>query len=192
MIIAQTILLTKYGKFKVSYHQFKNKFCISFSKGQLDKKIPIVRIHSSCLFGEAFHSMHCDCDYQLTQTMKLIEENKAGIIIYSYNEGRGIGLKRKIQTMEIERTKKVDTVEAFKFLGFKKSDYRDYKIEVRALRELKINRKIRTFSGNPQKLEALKGGGFKVIELISGEPLDISILAKKERLTKQEKMGYVY
>jgi len=192
MIKAQTVLKTKYGNFKVSYHQFKNKSCISFSHGNLSKRIPIVRIHSSCLFGEGFHSLHCDCDYQLTETMKLIEKNKSGIIIYSYKEGRGIGLKRKIQAMEIEKIRKCDTVEAFKILGLKKYDYRDYKIEINALRELKIKKKIKTFTGNPNKLKALIKAGFKITEKLSGEPLNVSRIAEKERLTKQEKMGYIY
>lgn len=192
MIKSQTILSTKYGKFKVSYHQYKNKFCISFSKGKINKKIPIIRIHSSCLFGEAFHSLHCDCDYQLTETMKLIEKNKSGVLVYSYKEGRGIGLKNKIKAMEIERIKKIDTVEAFRELGLKKYDYRKYVIEIKALKELRINKKIKTFSGNPNKISILKKAGFKIIEILSGKPLDISITAEKERITKQKKMGYIY
>ena len=190
-ITATTVLDTEFGKYTVNYHEIKGKTCVSFSYGNL-KKNPIVRIHSACLFGEAFHSLQCDCAHQVSKTMGLIQENDSGVIVYSYQEGRGIGLKNKIKAMEIERTRKVDTIEAFKEIGLKKPDYRDYKIEVEALKELSLSEKIKTFSGNPKKIEALKNAGFDVERVIPEKPLDLSDKAKSEREVKVKKLGYKY
>ncbi|MCA9485263.1 MAG: hypothetical protein KC506_00265 [Nanoarchaeota archaeon] len=191
-ITTQTIIETDFGKFKVSFHKSKKSSCISFSYGDLKKGNPIIRIHSACLFGEAFHSRHCDCFHQLTATMKRIKEHGCGVIVYSYNEGRGIGIENKIKSMELERTKKVDTVEAFKLLGFDRPDYRDYKIEVNSLIELGVSKGIQTFTGNPAKLKSLRDGGFKVEKIYSDKPLKLTKLARSERETKEKKMGYDY
>jgi len=174
-ITASTIIKTEFGDFKVD----------------LQHNEPIVRLHSACLFGEAFRSLHCDCSHQITETMRLIQENGNGVIIYSYQEGRGIGLKNKIKAMEVERTNKVDTVEAFKKLGFK-TDYRDYKIEIKALKELNLNKKIKTFSGNPKKIEALEKEGYIIERIIPEKPLNLNEIANKERMTKTKKLGYKY
>jgi len=95
-ITASTIIKTRFGDFQVSFHETESGDCVSFSQGKLTKGKPIVRLHSACLFGEVFHSLHCDCLRQVTQTMALIQKNKCGVIVYSYQEGRGIGLKRKV------------------------------------------------------------------------------------------------
>ena len=125
-ITATTLLNTEYGNFKVSYHEHGNEFCVSFSYGDITKNDPIVRFQSSCLFGESFHSLMCDCKQQLDKSLELIKTNGDGIILYSYKEGRGIGLKSKILSMEIERVQNVNTFEAFKALGLDKTDYRYY------------------------------------------------------------------
>lgn len=119
-IVSSTILKTKFGKFKVCYHRTKYGDCVSFPKGNISKGILLLRIHSACLFGEVFNSLHCECEKQLEKTMRLIKKNRRGVIIYSYQEGLGIGLKKKIEAMEIQRLEKCDTVSAFKKLGFKK------------------------------------------------------------------------
>lgn len=184
MITASTIIKTEFGNFKVSYHKFRNKICVSFSYGDLRKNEPIVRFHSVCLFGEAFHSSHCDCRHQIIKVMSLIQTNGSGVIIYSYEEGRSIGLENKIKAMELERTEKLDTVEAFKKLGFDKADCRDYDTEIKALKELNLAKKIKTFSSNPYKIKGLEMAGYIVEKIIPEEPLDLSDIAKKEREIK--------
>ncbi|MBI5803842.1 hypothetical protein HY450_01210 [Candidatus Pacearchaeota archaeon] len=191
-IVASTIIKTEFGNFKVCFHETEKGSCVSFSQGDLSKDNPIVRFHSACLFGEIFHSLHCDCHHQLTETMALIHKNKCGVIIYSYQEGRGIGLKKKIEAMEIQRMENCDTVEAFKKLGFGKSDFRDYETEIQALKDLKVAKKIQSFSGNPVKDKVLKKAGFTITEILNIDDKNLSQIAKEEIKTKIEKMGYKY
>ena len=97
MITSQTPLLTKAGKFIVSYHKIGCEFCISLSVDENMENVPIVRVHSSCLFGESFGALDCDCFDQLRGALDLIARNGHGALIYKYQEGRGIGIENKIK-----------------------------------------------------------------------------------------------
>jgi|SRR3989344_3021501 len=191
-IATSTIIRTAFGNFKVCFHETEKGSCVSFSQGDLSKDNPIVRFHSACLFGEAFHAIDCDCYHQLAESMALIHKNNCGVIIYSYQEGRGIGLKKKIEALEIQRIESCDTVEAFKKLGFEKSDFRDYWAEVQALKDLKVAKKIQSFSGSPIKDKALRKAGFTITKILKIDDKDLSKFAKEEIKTKIEKMGYNY
>ena len=191
-IKSSTIIQTSFGPFKVSYHSITNLSCVSFSFGDITKGTPIVRFHSACLFGEAFHSLHCDCNHQLTETMRMIKKNGNGVIVYSYQEGRGIGLEKKIEAMEIERTTECDTVEAFKILGIDKPDMRDYKAEIEALKELNLSKTIHSFSGNPTKRKVLEDAGYIIKNEYEVEAGKVNEIALKEMKTKKDKLGYTY
>lgn len=159
--ILSTELITKSGRFKVGYHKFNGELCLSLSYGDITKPNPIVRLHSSCLFSEAFRSIDCDCNLQLTYAMDLIAKKGSGVIIYLFQEGRGHGLDKKIQAMEVERAKKIDTVEAFNELHFD-LDPRKYDIAIKALKKLQVNKSIVLATNNPRKKNQLEKGGFKV------------------------------
>lgn len=91
--------------------------------------------------------------------MRFIKRHGRGVIVYSYQEGRGIGIEKKIKEMEIQRTKGYDTVEAFKKLKLTKLDYRDYNESIDAFKDLRVSRKIMSFSDNPRKIKKLEGAG---------------------------------
>lgn len=191
-ITAKTIIQTGFGPFNVSYHKIDDNEFVSFYYGDVTTGNPIVRIHSACLFGEAFHSSHCDCSHQLTETMRVIVQNGSGVIIYAYDEGRGIGLENKIKAMEIERVEGIDTVEAFKRLGFSEPDLRNFGLEVKVLQDLNVSKIIRSFSSNPRKRRALELADYTIIEELEIPPDKLGALALKEKQTKKDKMGYSY
>src|SRR5580698_7583519 len=85
-----------------------------------------VRIHSSCVFSESFHTIDCDCSDQLNDAIKSIGKEK-GVIIYLFEEGRGVGLKKKIEAIRIQKELGLNTAEAFERLGFK-SDERSFEL----------------------------------------------------------------
>jgi len=187
-ITHSTVLPLRYGLFQISYHKFEEGDCVSVSYGNLTDSEPIVRFHSSCLFGESFHSLHCDCADQLSSTLKLIKKNGSGVILYQYVEGRGIGLENKIKALEIQRTQKVNTVEAFRLLGFK-PDIRTYEREIASLHDLQINNTIKIAGQNPRKAKALTAAGFTIAEVVH----PIIRLTKyniAELLVKRDLMGY--
>jgi len=154
--------------------------------GDLRDGVPLLRIHSQCLTGEALGSLRCDCRGQLEGAMSSIAEQGFGLVIYLHQEGRGIGLMAKLQAYALQ-DQGLDTIEANEALGFD-ADCRDFSLAVAVLHELKV-RQVRLMSNNPQKVEALAKGGIEVIELIACEappsPYALSYLR-----TKKKKMGH--
>jgi 3,4-dihydroxy 2-butanone 4-phosphate synthase / GTP cyclohydrolase II len=119
----------------------------------------LVRMHSRCLTGDVFHSMRCDCGWQLDRAMELIEKAGRGIVVYLDQEGRGIGLLNKLKAYALQ-DQGADTVEANERLGFK-PDLRDYGIGAQILLDLGL-RSIRVLTNNPKKLVGLEGYGLRV------------------------------
>ena len=154
--------------------------------GDLRNQAPLLRIHSQCLTGEVLGSLRCDCRGQLEHAMSAIADEGSGLVIYEYQEGRGIGLMAKLRAYALQ-DKGLDTVEANHALGFD-TDYRDFSLAVAVLHELEV-RQVRLLSNNPQKVEAVTKGGIEVIELIACEappsPYALSYLR-----TKKKKMGH--
>ena len=120
-------------------------------------------MHSSCLTGDVFGSCRCDCGAQLHESMRMIDKEGKGVIVYLSQEGRGIGLMNKLHAYKLQE-EGLDTVEANVKLGFA-PDERDYGVGATILRELGV-RNIRLLTNNPQKRAALEGYGLKIVENI--------------------------
>jgi GTP cyclohydrolase II len=159
---------------------------LAMTLGDLQDGVPLLRIHSQCLTGEALGSLRCDCRGQLEVAMSTIAEEGFGLVIYLHQEGRGIGLMAKLQAYALQ-DRGLDTIEANEALGFD-ADCRDFSLAVAVLHGLKI-RQVRLMSNNPQKVEALAKGGIEVIERIACEaapsPYALSYLR-----TKKKRMGH--
>jgi len=147
----------------------------------------LVRVHSECLTGDVFGSERCDCGDQIRQSLRLIDEQGRGVLIYMHQEGRGIGLTNKIKAYALQDQGR-DTVEANLELGFKE-DLRDYGIGAQILRELGVE-KISLLTNNPRKITGLEVYGVKVVERVPLEvqPRDTTIHYLR---TKQTKLGHL-
>ena len=154
--------------------------------GDLQDRVPLLRIHSQCLTGEVLGSLRCDCRGQLEVAMSTIAEQGFGLVIYLHQEGRGIGLMAKLQAYALQ-DRGLDTIEANEALGFD-ADCRDFNLAVAVLHELKV-RQVRLMTNNPQKVEALTNGGIEVIEMIACEAPP-SPYALPYLRTKKKKMGH--
>ncbi|MGA1791360.1 MAG: bifunctional 3,4-dihydroxy-2-butanone-4-phosphate synthase/GTP cyclohydrolase II [bacterium] len=188
--VAQFSLPTKFGEFKAfAYHsEIEVETHIAMIKGEWKKDEPVlVRVHSSCLTGDAFGSLRCDCGEQLHQAMAMVNEAGKGVILYMNQEGRGIGIMHKLMAYELQDNGK-DTVEANEALGFE-ADLREYGIGAQILADLGV-RKIRLLTNNPKKIVGLEGYGMEVVErvpiLIPPSNSNIEYLK-----TKKEKMGHL-
>ena len=125
--------------------------------------IPLVRIHSECLTGDAFGSLKCDCGPQLKHAMDCIQEEGCGAIVYLRQEGRGIGLHAKIKAYALQDLG-LDTLDANLALGLP-ADGRDYEIAAKLLLEMGID-EVRLMTNNPHKINGLKRHGIRVHERV--------------------------
>lgn len=148
---------------------------------------PLVRIHSECLTGDAFHSLKCDCGAQLKKSMELIQKEGAGAIVYLRQEGRGIGLESKIQAYALQ-DRGYDTLDANLALGLP-ADARDYEIAATMLKKKSVT-SVRLMTNNPLKVKGLRDNGITVSDRVS----HISGLCESNRdylNTKKARMGHL-
>jgi GTP cyclohydrolase II len=190
--MASTRLPTTFGVFdligfeRANMDKRKTESALLLMLGDLQNRAPLLRMHSQRLTGEVLGSLRCDCRGQLELAMSAIADEGSGLVIYEYQEGRGIGLMAKLKAYALQ-DKGLDTIEANQALGFD-PDCRDFSLAVAVLHELKVWQ-VRLLSNNPQKVEALTRGGIEVIERIACEAPP-SPHALPYLRTKKEKMGH--
>ena len=176
-------LPSKFGNFKVKAFKEGNKEHLVIYKENLDD-IPMVRVHSECLTGDAIGSLKCDCRDQLEYALKLAEQTN-GMVIYLRQEGRDIGLLNKINAYALQ-DKGLNTIEANHQLGFE-ADERTYEMVTFILNHFQISR-IKLLTNNPLKIKALSE-----IEVVERVPIimDTNIYNEDYLDVKKEEMGHL-
>lgn len=182
----EAFLPTESGSFKAIPFIQKSDHLehVALIKGTWEEDEPIlVRMHSSCLTGDVFGSCRCDCGNQLHESMRMIEKEGKGVIVYLNQEGRGIGIFNKLHAYKLQEDG-LDTVEANIKLGFGADD-RDYGVGASILREIGV-KNLRLLTNNPQKRVALEGYGLKIVEnvpiVIAPNKYSLKYLQTKEQL----------
>jgi len=180
-------LPSRFGEFKVkAFKESSQDGCkehLVIYKENLEE-IPIVRVHSECLTGDAIGSLKCDCRDQLEYALELAN-NTNGMVIYLRQEGRNIGLLNKINAYALQ-DEGLDTVEANHQLGFR-ADERTYEMVTYILHHFNIH-KIKLLTNNPAKINSIDD-----IEIVQRVP----IIMKPNKYnthyldTKKDKMGHL-
>ncbi|MFC6617901.1 bifunctional 3,4-dihydroxy-2-butanone-4-phosphate synthase/GTP cyclohydrolase II [Deinococcus radiophilus] len=182
-------LPTEHGEFRIV--GFRDSLSgadhVALVMGEVGPGPLLVRVHSECLTGDAFHSLRCDCGPQLDAAMRAIAAEGRGVIVYLRQEGRGIGLLNKIRAYHLQ-DQGADTVEANLRLGFP-ADARDFGIGAQMLHLLGAEQ-LRVMTNNPVKLHSLSGFGLEVVERV---PLRVGEGTHNRSYlqTKRQKMGHL-
>jgi 3,4-dihydroxy 2-butanone 4-phosphate synthase/GTP cyclohydrolase II len=182
-------LPTDFGEFQaVAYEELlTGKQHVALVRGNVaGAENVLVRVHSECLTGDVFHSQRCDCGEQLELSLRRLEAEEVGVLLYLAQEGRGIGLLNKLRAYELQENGR-DTVEANLELGFA-ADQREYGIGSQILADLGLTT-IRVLTNNPKKISGITGFGLTVV---SQEPIVVTPNAENRRYldTKREKLGH--
>ena len=187
--VAETIIPTEYGKFKL--YAYKSEVDrdehLALQIGKIETtETTLVRVESECLTGHVFKSRRCDCGEQVNLSMKRIAENGSGVLVYMRQEGRGIGLLNKLKAYKLQ-DEGMDTVQANESLGFE-MDLRHYGIGAQILRDLGVT-KFNLLTNNPKKVSGLSGFG---LEMESQIPFESTVNEDNRNYlkTKVEKMGH--
>lgn len=180
---------TEYGHFRdITFRQKSNGLeHVALIKGSWTPDEPIlVRVHSSCATGDIFGSQRCDCGAQLHESMRMIEKEGKGVVLYMNQEGRGIGLFNKMKAYKLQE-EGMDTVDANTHLGFL-PDEREYGVGAQILHDLGV-RKMRLLTNNPVKRVGLEAYGLEIVENV---PIEVGMNPYNEKYmrTKKERMGH--
>lgn len=182
-------LPTKHGIFEVhAYIDQQNREHLALIKGDIQEKVPLVRLHSQCMTGDLLGSLRCDCGDQLDAALSCIAQEGQGVLVYLQQEGRGIGLANKIRAYALQ-DEGMDTVEANVALGFP-ADGRDFGVAGAILQALGITA-VRLMTNNPQKTAALQKHNIQVVEQV---PHQHGIRAENQFYlqTKAEKLAHTF
>jgi GTP cyclohydrolase II len=190
-LMAIADLPTRFGDFQIVgfVSPCDGKEHTAIIKGNVvDKERVLTRAHSECLTGDAIGSLRCDCRDQLIESLKRIESEGEGVLLYLRQEGRNIGLTEKIRAYALQ-DQGYDTVEANIHLGHK-PDERDYGIAANILNNLRV-RSVRLLTNNPAKIQQLTDVGVKIVERV---PLIIepTMYSGDYLKTKAEKSGHLF
>jgi 3,4-dihydroxy 2-butanone 4-phosphate synthase/GTP cyclohydrolase II len=188
---SQTVLPTRdHGEFRLVVYtdELESSLYLVLQKGEVAGGEPVLaRLHSQCLTGDVFGSTRCDCGEQLELALREIERAGRGVIVYMFDEGRGIGLANKIRAYALQ-DRGYDTVEANHELGFA-ADLRDYTVGAHILLDLGV-RSLRLMTNNPDKVAAAQAHGLTVAERV---PLEVPPRPANRRYmqTKQTRFGHL-
>ena len=167
--LVQTRIPTKHGEFILHYfsNNLDDKEHLAFVKGDVNaKEAVLVRIHSECFTGDVLGSRRCDCGEQLDMALQMIHQAGCGVVIYLRQEGRGIGLLKKLQAYNLQ-DEGLDTVDANLHLGHL-ADEREYDIAALILKNLGV-KSVNLLTNNPSKIDALTQLGIEVHQRVAVE-----------------------
>jgi GTP cyclohydrolase II len=163
-LVAVADLPSRFGEYQVAgfVSPCDGKEHTAIIRGDIiGKEVVVTRVHSECLTGDVLGSQRCDCRDQLLESLKIIEIEEEGILLYLRQEGRNIGLTEKIRAYALQ-DQGLDTIEANIHLGYK-PDERDYGMAANMLNNLQV-KSIKLLTNNPEKIRQLTEAGIKIVE----------------------------
>lgn len=144
---------------------------IAVIAGDISNGEPVpLRIESACVFGHIFHSVKCDCGFQLDEAMKHIGKLRRGLVIYGLDQdARGLGVASHFQIYVLRQQENLDTEEVYRRLDAP-VDARTYDPVAHILRRWGV-REVGLLSNNLGRQEFLKANGFAVKRIPLEAPL---------------------
>ncbi len=182
-------LPTLYGDFRIFVFSEDGKDHAALVIGDVSGKDVLCRVHSECVTGEVFGSLKCDCREQLQSALLRIGKEGRGVLVYLRQEGRGIGLRKKIEAYRVQDECGLDTVDANTAIG-EEVDTRDFAVGARILKRLGV-KSVRLLTNNPAKVSGLEKNGIKV-DVALPTAIKPGVHNARYLRTKKTKLGHGY
>jgi len=129
-----------------------------------------LRINSACFTGDLFGDNRCDCNWQLTFTLDLIQQNQQGLLIYHlHHDGRGNGTVQKLRAFQSRLAQLENPPKIPDYMP----DARRFQSTIAILKDLGVD-SVNLISNNPKKARILIEAGIEVkamTPIISDSPL---------------------
>jgi 3,4-dihydroxy 2-butanone 4-phosphate synthase/GTP cyclohydrolase II len=124
----------------------------------------LVRMHTHCVFGDVFGSVHCECGQLVRNSLARIAEEGAGVLVYLHQTGPGYRVQKDEEGVERLVSHGRD------FMHYKSADgQRQFQYEsgigAQILSDLGLHR-IRLLTNHPRKIVALEGFGIEIVEQV--------------------------
>lgn len=188
--VAEADMPTRYGTFRIhGYRDLRTgaEHAAIVAAGTAASGVPVVRVHSECLTGDAFGSLRCDCGSQLDAALALAAQEGGAVVYLRGHEGRGIGLLPKLRAYSLQDAGR-DTVQANLELGWP-ADRREYSAAAAILTDLRLTR-VRLVTNNPAKVAGLVASGIDVTEVL-GLAVGHTTHNHQYLVTKKDVMGHL-
>ena len=174
--VAEADIPTEHGIFKTIVYgsEIDSEQHVAFIKGEIDSsKDTLVRVHSDCLISDVFGSLYCYSRARLVESLRMIEESGAGVLLYIRQEAKNSGLLRKVDYYSKNKYQKEFYNSEVNYNP--KAELRDYGIGAQILRDIGV-RNIQLLTNNITKVKGLQGFGLKIVKRV---PIDLSYYKDK-------------
>ena len=194
VILSSCAIPTSYGKVTLRVygeqgdHHRSHTWVACLWGNVADSPTPVhVRVHDACMTSEVLGSLKCDCAQQLRLAQRYLAR-RGGLLIYTPQEGRGIGLAQKIAAYALQEEQGLDTVDANIALGLP-DEARDYRAVRDILEDLRVQ-SIMLLTNNPFKVSKLRDLGVRVKGTRTVLAPSCSDRCQSYLRTKADRMGH--
>jgi 3,4-dihydroxy 2-butanone 4-phosphate synthase/GTP cyclohydrolase II len=174
--IAESVLPTKYGKFRmIAYSSdVDQEIHVAMVRGEISSgpgllarnEPPLVRVHSHCLTGDVLGSTSCDCREILERSLEAIAEAERGVFVYLHHTGRGFQIDSRTEDATASpRILYHVRGQLDQDLGRQRLIQHESGIGAQILTDLGL-RRIRVLTNHPRKVVALEGYGVEIMDQV--------------------------
>ncbi|MBL8213160.1 MAG: 3,4-dihydroxy-2-butanone-4-phosphate synthase [Bryobacterales bacterium] len=166
---AEGCLRTTHGEFRtISYScNVDGETHMALVRGDVrNRDSVLVRMHSRCTYGDVFHSVDCQCGQAIHGSLKAIDEEGAGVLVYLHQTGVGIRMHADPNGTRL-LTHGLDEAPATP-QGARRQQH-DTGIGAQILVDLGLSR-IRLLTNNPRKVAGLEGFGIEIVGTVPIPP----------------------
>jgi len=156
---------TPFGEFRtIAYTSDLNpEYHLALVRGEVSgRERVLVRMHSRCLYGDVFESTDCDCGRLVRNSLRVIAEEGAGVLVYLHENGPGFRMAAEAGVPPRLVSHGRD------FMHYQSPDgqrllQHEHGIGAQILSDLGLHT-IRLLTNHPRRIVALEGFGIEIVD----------------------------